>query len=139
MSLTGTQTAIKDVVRLRPGALPRLARRTAAMLLAASLLSRPAAAEQAVRLFEVMGPRDTFTLGVPAAALDGMGLGPDVARLARTLARDGQVTGWRYTVARGINGLLLRPAGPVALMRSDAIRLESYAAALPVLPLPDAP
>lgn len=107
-------------------------------VLAMLLLPLPAAAEQAVRLFEVTGPRDTFTLGVLAATLDGMGPGPDVARLARALARDGQVTGWRYTVVRGVNGLLLKAAGPVALMRSDALRLEPYAARLPVLPLPDA-
>src|SRR5439155_11314776 len=108
------------------------------LALAALSIAGPVLAETApVQLFKVVGPRDEVTIGVTNADLDTMGSGPGVERLARKLVADGQVTVWRYAVGRAADGSTrFGAAGKVAILRSDTLRIEPYAAALPVAPPP---
>jgi hypothetical protein len=120
--------------------MPRLPRRLAAGLLAAALLA-PAARSQdtsrGVRLFKVIGPRDEVTIGLTEAELQRLGSGPEVERIARALVADGRLTAWRYVVGRAPDGgTRFAPQGQVAILRNDALRIEPYAASLPVAPPP---
>lgn len=101
-------------------------------------LAVPSLAESGpVQLFKIVGPRDDVTIGVTSAELDGMGTGPTVERIARKLAADGQLTAWRYVVGRAPDGSTRFAAtGRVAFMRNDTLRIEPYAASLPVAPPP---
>lgn len=94
----------------------------------------PAAAQSpAVTLFQVVGPRDTVTIGLTAAELDALGQGPAVDRIGRALAANGQISAWRYTVGRAQDGSTRYAAnGRVSIMRNDTLRIEAYAASLPV-------
>jgi hypothetical protein len=121
--------------------MPRLPRRLAAGLLAAALLA-PAAQSQGtsggVRLFKVIGPRDEVTIGLTEAELQRLGSGPEVERIARALVADGRLTAWRYGVGRAPDGgTRFAPQGQVAILRNDALRIEPYAASLPVAPPPE--
>jgi len=112
--------------------------RTSSLFILAALIAGPALAQTApLQLFKVVGPRDDVTIGVTAAELDAMGSGPGVERLARKLVADGQVTAWRYTVGRAPDGSTrYGAAGKVAILRNETLRIEPYAAALPVAPPP---
>lgn len=121
--------------------IPLPASRIGALVLAAALSigggQAAAQPEPAPHLFRVVGPRDDVTIGLGAAEFDAIGPEPGVARLARRLAADGQVTAWRYTVTRAPDGTTrLAPAGRLAIMRQDTLRIEDYRAALPVLAPP---
>ncbi|WP_043361506.1 hypothetical protein [Belnapia sp. F-4-1] len=90
-----------------------------------------------VSLFKVVGPRDEVTIGLTEAELARLGGGPAVERLARALVAEGQVTAWRYAVGRAPDGATRFAAtGRVAILRSESLRIEPYAAALPVAPPP---
>lgn len=90
--------------------------------------------EPAVHLFRVVGPRDTVTVGVTAADLAGWGAGEPVTVLAERLVAAGQVTVWAYAVGRAADGsLAMVPRGRMAILRSDTLRIEPYAAAQPVI------
>jgi len=89
----------------------------------------------AVRLFRVVTTRGEVTLGFTPAELAALGDGNEVERLVRALARDGQITGWRYAVGRAADGSTRFAAREkVAVMRQEGVMIEPYAAALPVLP-----
>ncbi len=114
-----------------------------ALLRAAALLSvvvpgaALAQATPAPQLFRVIGPRDEVMIGLTAAELEAIGPASSstsgVERLARKLADDGQLTAWQYAVGRAPDGTTrLVPAGKVAILRNDALRIESYRPALPV-------
>ena len=112
-----------------------LLRRAFTVAALASGLAGPALAQgaPAVQLFRVVGPRDEVTIGLTTAQLDAMGTGPGVERLARKLVADGQVTAWRYAVGRAADGSTrFAASGHVAILRNDTLRIEPYAAALPV-------
>jgi hypothetical protein len=114
-----------------------LARRSV-FFLPALLLPLPARAQAApVRLFRVVTTRGEVTLGFTPEELGRMGEGNEVDRLARALARDGQITGWNYAVARAADGSTRFAArGRVAVMRQEGVMIQPYAAALPVAPPP---
>jgi hypothetical protein len=105
----------------------------------ALLVLAPAAHGQAapVQLFRVTTTRGEVTMGFTAADLDRLGEGPAVDRLARALARDGQIAGWNYAVARAPDGSTrFATRDRVAVMRQEGVTIQPYAAALPVAPPP---
>lgn len=113
-------------------------------LLCAALLSAlaPAAAmaqaTPAPQLFRVVGPRDEVLIGLTAAGFEAIGPGQNVERLGRKLAADGQLTAWLYPVGRAPDGTMrLAAAGRVAVLRSNALRIEAYRPALPVASPPE--
>ena len=101
-------------------------------------LAGPALAQNpAPQLFRVVGARDEVTIGVTASEFAAMGGAPDVARLAQALVADGQLTAWQYVVGRGPEGTTRYVTSRrIAILRHDAMRIEPYAAALPVSPPP---
>jgi hypothetical protein len=106
-----------------------------AVLLASATAAR--AQQASVKLFRVVGPRDEVFIGFIPAALAAMGSGPEVERIARKLAADGQITAWKYAVGRAPDGSTrFATARRIAVMRNDTLRIEPYAPALPVAPPP---
>ncbi|HEY4251983.1 MAG TPA: hypothetical protein VGM87_12305 [Roseomonas sp.] len=118
--------------------MPLFPRRLLGAALAVAAIAAPAAAQSpAVTLFQVVGPRDTVTIGLTPAELDALGQGPAVDRLGRALAANGQISAWRYTVGRAADGSTRYGAnGRVAIMRNDTLRIEPYTASLPVVAPP---
>lgn len=90
-----------------------------------------------VRLFRVVTMQEDVLVGLTPEELALLGSGPEVERLARRIATEGQLTAWRYVVARGSDGSMrLVARHRVAVLRQDALMVEPYAAALPVSPPP---
>lgn len=109
-----------------------LPRRSA--LLAAACLAAPAAAAGAVTLLQVVGPRGNVVIGVTAQELEAWGRGEAVTIVAERLQAAGTITVWQYAVGRAADGSLqMQPRARIALLRSEAIRIEPYAAAHPIL------
>jgi hypothetical protein len=113
---------------------------TAPLLGAAPL--RPAEAQSTpaaqVRLFRIMTMREDLVVGLMPADIAALGAGPEVDVLARHIAAAGQLTGWRYVVGRAPDGgTRLATRDRVAVLRQNALIVEPYRAALPVLPPPD--
>lgn len=101
--------------------------------------AKPAAAQSdsSVRLFRASLARGEVVIGLSPAELDALGSGPAVERIARRIAEQGQITAWRYTVTRGQDGVLrLAARDRVAVLRHEALLIEPYRPALPVVPLP---
>ncbi|MDB5414081.1 MAG: hypothetical protein JWR10_2416 [Rubritepida sp.] len=115
-----------------------LARRPMALAALAVCWFRAAAAQGVgVKLFKVIGPRDEVTIGLTEAELAGLGAGPEVERIARALVANGQLTAWQYSVGRAPDGTTrYATTRRIAVLRSDSLRVEPYAAALPVAPPP---
>jgi hypothetical protein len=122
-----------------PMSLPRRSLRFLPGLLL--LAAAPAAAQGAppVQLFRVTTTRGEVTMGFTADELDRLGSGPAVDRLARALAREGQISGWHYAVGRAADGSTrLATRERIAVMRQDGVTIQPYAAALPIA-LPPSP
>ena len=103
----------------------------------AALCLGEAVAQAPVTLFKVIGPRDEVVIGMTAAELERLGTGPAVERVARALVGYNQLTVWRYSVGRAPDGSTRFVAnGRIAILRHDTVRIEPYAAALPVMPPP---
>ncbi|WP_270934493.1 hypothetical protein [Falsiroseomonas oryzae] len=102
------------------------------------LAARPAAAQDTpVRLFRLVTQRGEIVMGLTPAELAALGTGPEVERIARRIAQEGQVTGWRYVVGRAPDGSTrLATREQVAVLRQEALVVEPYTAALPVAPPP---
>lgn len=122
--------------------MPALHRRLVAGLVAAALFAPALRAQTAgPRLSKVVDPRGEVTIGLTEAELqhlDPAGMNaPKVKRLARALVANGQITAWRYAVARAPDGGTRSAVTErIAIRRHDALRIEPYAAAPPVAPLP---
>jgi hypothetical protein len=135
--------AVQDAVtRNRPESTPMHPTRRAALRMSTAatlLILAPAAHGQAagVRLFRVTTTRGEVTMGFTPADLARLGEGNEVERLARALAREGQITGWHYAVTRAPDGSTRFAARDrVAVMRQDGVSIQPYEAALPVAPPP---
>jgi hypothetical protein len=111
-------------------------RRTALVALAAVILGGTAAARAAEpTLYTVVSAKDEIVVGI---ATDDAPALRDVGAFARKLKADGQMTVWRYQVGRNAAGALeLRPAGRIAILAHDSVRIEPYKASLPVAPIDD--
>jgi hypothetical protein len=100
-------------------------------------MSRAAVADDAVILLQVVGPRGNVLIGVAAQELDAWGRGGAVTVVAERLIAAGTITVWQYAVGRAADGSLRpQPRERIALLRNDAIRIEPYRAAHPVMPPP---
>lgn len=120
---------------------PMTTRRRALALLAAPALlaALPALAqgEPPVRLFRMVMQRGEVVIGLTPRELAALGSGPEVERIARRIAQEGQITAWRYVVTRAPDGSTrLATREKVAVLRQEALMVEPYAAALPVAPPP---
>ena len=94
--------------------------------------------ERSVKLFKVVTVKDEVVIGLTAEELKSLGTGPDLDLLAQRLASVGQITAWQYAVRKASDGALQQaPLQRVAILRSDAMRIEPYATPLPVVaPVP---
>jgi hypothetical protein len=91
----------------------------------------------AVRLFQLRLQRGEVLIGLTPAELAAMGTGPEVERIARRIAEAGQLTAWRYQVGRAPDGTTrLTTREKVAVLRREALMVEPYAPALPVMAPP---
>lgn len=108
-----------------------------APLTAAPLATAPLRGVSSLRLFRVMTMRGDVLLGLTAAELSELGPGPDAQRLARRLATEGVLAGWRYRRMPGPDGrTCLGAFGRVSVAAQDALTVQPYLADLPVLPPP---
>ena len=90
--------------------------------------------ERSVKLFKVVTVKDEVVIGLTAEELKSLGTGPDLDLLAQRLASVGQITVWQYAVRKASDGALQQaPLRRVAILRSDAMRIEPYATPLPVV------
>lgn len=113
-----------------PIAITRRLAAAAALAVPLAARAQPAAP---VRLFRVVTTRGDVTMGFTPAELAALGTGSEVERLARALASNGQITGWRYAVTRAADGSTQFAARDrVAVMKQEGVTIEPYAAALPV-------
>lgn len=99
---------------------------------------RPLAIAQATsgyHLFKVVSAKDEIIIGLSQAETEALGRGEVLDNLARRLADVGQITVWQFAPRHGADGKLeLGGLRRVAIMKSDAIRIEPYKAALKVVP-----
>ncbi|MBU8537861.1 hypothetical protein [Falsiroseomonas tokyonensis] len=101
--------------------------------LAAAGRATAAAPAGRIRLFQVVTIRDDLLLGLTPAELAALGPGPDVERLARSIAQHGQLSGWLYRSQRGPDGTSrLVPAARISVSRQEALTLRPYAPLIPV-------
>ena len=63
-------------------------------------------AQDQVKLFKVISPKDDVTIGLTTTELKGFGTAADLDNLAHHLAADGQMTVWQYAVLHGKDGSL---------------------------------
>jgi len=90
-----------------------------------------------MRLFRVVTIRGDLLLGLSMAELAALGPGPDLDRLARRFAAQGQITGWLYQEGKGVDGAgWLRVAGRIAVSEQDALTIRPHTPGLPVQPPP---
>jgi hypothetical protein len=86
-------------------------------------------------LFKVVSPKDDVIIGLSQAEAEALGAGEVLSNLARRLADHGQITVWQFAPRKGTNGdLELAGLRRIAIMKSDAIRIEPYKAAIRVVP-----
>lgn len=93
-----------------------------------------ALAQDQVRLFKVVSPKDEVVIGLTAEELRGFGALPDLDNLAQRLASAGEITVWQYAVRKDQGGALQQaPLRRIAIFRNDTLRIEPYATPLPVI------
>ncbi len=93
-----------------------------------------ATAQEKPRLFKLVTSKDEVVIGLTAAELQKLGSGPELDRLAKHLAAEGQMTVWQYAVRKDSAGNLQQaPLRRVAIFRNDTLRIEPYATPLPVV------
>ena len=105
-------------------------------LLATAALAAPAAASAsgAMTLLQVVGPRGNVVIGVTAQELEAWGRGEAVTVVAERLQAAGTITVWQYAVGRAADGSLqMQPRARIALLRTEAMRIEPYSAAHPIV------
>jgi hypothetical protein len=97
----------------------------------------PAATAEAVTLLRVVGPRGTAVIGITADELAAWGRGEAVTVVAERLHAAGTITVRQYAVGRAAAGSLqMQPRAPIALLRHEAMRIEPYSAAHPIVAPP---
>jgi hypothetical protein len=111
---------------------------TAVVLLAASFVATVAAqgGSADVKLFKVITSRDEIVIGVTTKELEALGGGAEVERLAKRLVDAGQMTFWQYATRKNATSgdLQQAPLRKVAVLKSEALRIEPYATPLAILP-----
>jgi hypothetical protein len=104
-----------------------------AMLLVAGHVIEAAAQDQ-MKLFRLVGPKDEVVVGLTADELRGYGAAPDLDNFAQHLATAGEMTVWQYAVRKDQGGNLQQaPLRRVAVFKSDTLRIEPYTTPLPIV------
>lgn len=105
----------------------------AATVLAVGFLA-PVMAQEQVRLFKIISPKDEVVIGLTTEELRLFGASSDLDGLARHLASAGQMTVWQYAVRKDQGGNLQQaPLRRIAIFRNDTVRIEPYATPLRVI------
>ena len=92
-------------------------------------------AQDQVKLFKIVSPKDEVVIGLTSEELRAFGSAPDLDNLARHLAADGQITVWQYAVKHDPSGNLQQaPLRRIAIFKNDTLRIEPYSTPLPVVP-----
>ena len=93
-----------------------------------------AMAEDAVKLFKLITPKDEVVIGLTAAELRAFGSGAELDNLAKHLAAEGQMTVWQYAVRKDQSGNLQQaPLRRVAIFKTDTLRIESFTTPLAIV------
>jgi len=97
-----------------------------------------ATAQEQMRLFKIVSSKDEVVIGLTQAELQKLGAGPELDRLAKHLAAEGQMTVWQYAVRKDAAGNLQQaPLRRIAVFRNDTLRIEPYTTPLAVVaPVP---
>jgi hypothetical protein len=107
---------------------------SAALGVGVALAAPAARADESVKLFKIVTPRDEIVIGVTDKDLEGVE-GTDLARLAAKMRAAGQLEVWRYAVRKADSGDLQQaPSSRVMIIYSDTLRIEPYASTLKVSP-----
>ncbi|WP_119420792.1 hypothetical protein [Desertibaculum subflavum] len=86
-------------------------------------------------LFKVISAKDDIVIGLSTDEATALGRGAVLDVLAQRLADHGQITVWQFATRKAADGQLeLAALRRVAIMKSEAIRIEPYKAALRVVP-----
>jgi hypothetical protein len=94
-----------------------------------------AMAQDQVKLFKIVSPKDDVVIGLTTTELRGLGTASDLDNLARHLATDGQMTVWQYAVRHDQAGNLQQaPLRRIAVFKNDTFRIEPYSTPLPIVP-----
>jgi hypothetical protein len=93
-----------------------------------------AAAQEQMKLFKIVSPKDEVIIGVTSDELRGFGSATDLDNLAQHLASTGQMTVWQYAVRKDQSGNLQQaPLKRIAVFKSDLLRIEPYTTPLPIV------
>jgi hypothetical protein len=105
-----------------------------ALLLATGHMVAAVAQEQ-VKLFKIVSPKDEVIIGLTSDELRGFGSAADLDNLAQHLAAAGEMTVWQYAVRKDQSGTLQQaPLKRIAVFKNDLLRIEPYTSPLPVVP-----
>ena len=115
---------------------PSLRFRSAALAAAFLMTSALAMAESTQPpLFKIVTVKDEVIVAVPAG--DASAPAAEAGAIGQALAGKGAVTLWQYATRKGADGALeIAPLRQISVLRHDSLRVEPYAAAVRVMPLP---
>jgi hypothetical protein len=114
--------------------LPRARAAAAALALLATATSALADAAKPP-LFKIVSVKDEVIVAVPAG--DAAAPAVDAGAIGQALASKGALTLWQYATRKGTDGALeIAPLRQISVLRHDSLRVEPYAAAVRVVPLP---
>lgn len=85
-------------------------------------------------LFKVISAKDDIIIGLSQAEAEALGRGAVLDNLAQRLADHGQITVWQFSTRKAADGQLeLAALRRVAIMKSEAVRIEPYKASIRVV------
>ena len=91
-------------------------------------------AEDAIKLFKLITPKDEVVIGLTAAEVRALGSGPELDNFAKRLAAEGQMSVWQYAVRKDQSGNLQQaPLKRIAVFKTDTLRIENYTTPLAVV------
>lgn len=108
-----------------------------AALAAAFLMTSALAMAESTKpaLFKIVTVKDEVIVAVPAG--DASAPAAEAGAIGQALAGKGAVTLWQYATRKGADGALeIAPLRQISVLRHDSLRVEPYAAAVRVVPLP---
>ena len=93
-----------------------------------------AAAQDQMKLFKVVSPKDEVVVGLSVDELRGFGPAADLDNFAQHLATAGEMSVWQYAVRKDQSGNLQQaPLRRIAVFKNDTMRIEPYTTPLPVV------
>ena len=121
---------------IRTAISPLLRSRTAAVAAALLMTSTLAMAQPSKPpLFKIVTVKDEVIVAVPAG--DAAAPAAEAGAIGQALAGKGALTLWQYATRKGADGALeIAPLRQISVLRHDSLRVEPYAAAVRVVPLP---